>query len=98
MPGLWLGREKGHAFEFRGLAGHVEGCGEAVELSHMTNSLPEICGKICPQERLCEGACTLNNEFGAVTIGNIEAYITETAFEMGWRPDMSHVKDTGKKN
>ena len=71
---------------------------EAVELSHMTNSLPEICGKICPQERLCEGACTLNNEFGAVTIGNIEAYITETAFEMGWRPDMSHVKDTGKKN
>jgi glutamate synthase (NADPH) small chain len=70
---------------------------EAVELSHMTNSLPEICGKICPQERLCEGACTLNDEFGAVTIGNIEAYITETAFEMGWRPDMSGVAMTDKR-
>ncbi len=62
---------------------------EAVELSHMTNSLPEVCGKVCPQERLCEGACTLNDGFGAVTIGNIESYITETAFAMGWRPDMS---------
>lgn len=70
---------------------------EAVELSHMTNSLPEICGKICPQERLCEGACTLNDEFGAVTIGNIESYITETAFEMGWRPDMSGVVMTDKR-
>ncbi len=70
---------------------------EAVELSHMTNSLPEVCGKICPQERLCEGACTLNDEFGAVTIGNIESYITETAFEMGWRPDMSGVVMTGKR-
>ena len=70
---------------------------EAVELSHMTNSLPEVCGKICPQERLCEGACTLNDEFGAVTIGNIESYITETAFEMGWRPDMSGVVMTDKR-
>jgi glutamate synthase (NADPH) small chain len=70
---------------------------EAVELCHMTNSLPEVCGKICPQERLCEGACTLNDEFGAVTIGNIESYITETAFEMGWRPDMSGVVMTDKR-
>lgn len=70
---------------------------EAVELSHMTNTLPEVCGKICPQERLCEGACTLNDEFGAVTIGNIESYITETAFEMGWRPDLSGVVMTGRR-
>ncbi|MGB5472256.1 MAG: glutamate synthase small subunit, partial [Gammaproteobacteria bacterium] len=42
---------------------------EAAELAHRTNSLPEICGRICPQDRLCEGACTLNDGFGAVTIG-----------------------------
>ena len=70
---------------------------EAVELSHRTNSLPEVCGRVCPQDRLCEGACTLNDEFGAVTIGNIEKYITDKAFEMGWRPDLSGVVDTGKK-
>lgn len=70
---------------------------EAVELSHMTNSLPEVCGKVCPQERLCEGACTLNDGFGAVTIGNIESYITETAFAMGWRPDMSGVVMSDKR-
>lgn len=70
---------------------------EAVELSHMTNSLPEICGRVCPQDLLCEGACTLNNEFGAVTIGNIETYITETALDMGWRPDMSKVVVTDKR-
>lgn len=70
---------------------------EAVELSHQTNSLPEVCGKICPQDRLCEGACTLNDDFGAVTIGSIEAYITETAFEMGWRPDMSGVVMTDRR-
>ena len=44
----------------------------AAELSHETNPLPEICGRICPQDRLCEGACTLNDGFGAVTIGNVE--------------------------
>ena len=44
----------------------------AAELSHKTNSLPEICGRVCPQDRLCEGACTLNDGFGAVTIGSIE--------------------------
>ena len=64
---------------------------EAAELAHQTNSLPEICGRICPQDRLCEGACTLNNEFGAVTIGAIERHITDTAFAMGWRPDLSGV-------
>jgi len=70
---------------------------EAVELSHQTNSLPEVCGKVCPQDQLCEGACTLNDDFGAVTIGSIESYITETAFEMGWRPDMSGVVMTGRR-
>ncbi|GEM78419.1 FAD-dependent oxidoreductase [Vibrio superstes] len=69
---------------------------EAAELSHQTNSLPEVCGRVCPQDRLCEGSCTLNDEFGAVTIGNIEKYITDKAFEMGWKPDMSNVEWTDK--
>ncbi|MFQ3786578.1 FAD-dependent oxidoreductase [Halomonas sp. A29] len=70
---------------------------EAAELSHKTNSLPEVCGRVCPQDRLCEGACTLNDGFGAVTIGSVEKYITDTAFAMGWRPDMSQVTWTDKK-
>jgi len=74
--------------------GNIE---EAAELSHRTNSLPEVCGRVCPQDRLCEGACTLNDGFGAVTIGSIEKYISDTAFAQGWRPDLSNVKDTGKR-
>ena len=70
---------------------------QAAELSHQTNSLPEICGRICPQDRLCEGACTLNDGIGAVNIGNIEKYITDEALKLGWRPDMSQVADTGKR-
>ena len=70
---------------------------EAAELSHQTNTLPEVCGRVCPQDRLCEGACTLNDGFGAVTIGNSEKYITDTALAMGWRPDLSDVVPTGKK-
>jgi glutamate synthase (NADPH/NADH) small chain len=70
---------------------------EAAELAHQTNTLPEVCGRVCPQDRLCEGACTLNDGFGAVTIGSIEKYITDTALEQGWRPDMSGVKPTGKR-
>ena len=70
---------------------------EAAELSHKTNSLPEICGRICPQDRLCEGACTLNDGFGAVTIGAIEKYITDEASKAGWRPDMSQVVATDKR-
>ena len=70
---------------------------EAAELSHQTNTLPEVCGRVCPQDRLCEGACTLNDGFGAVTIGNAEKYITDTAFAMGWKPDMSKVTWTDKK-
>ncbi|TRX55887.1 FAD-dependent oxidoreductase [Thalassomonas sp. M1454] len=69
---------------------------EAAELCHETNSLPEMCGRVCPQDRLCESACTLNDEFGAVTIGNIEKYITDTAFAQGWKPDLSKVVSTGK--
>ncbi len=67
---------------------------EAAEMSHRTNSLPEVCGRVCPQDRLCEGACTLNDGFGAVTIGSIEKYITDEAFKLGWRPDMSNVVAT----
>ncbi len=67
---------------------------EAAELCHLTNSLPEVCGRICPQDRLCEGACTIHAGFGAVTIGNIEKYIVDTAFDMGWRPDLSGVEMT----
>jgi glutamate synthase (NADPH/NADH) small chain len=70
---------------------------EAAELSHQTNTLPEVCGRICPQDRLCEGACTLEDGFGAVTIGSAEKYITDTALAMGWRPDLSGVVATGKK-
>lgn len=70
---------------------------EAAELSHKTNSLPEICGRVCPQDRLCEGACTLNDGFGAVTIGSVEKYITDEAVKAGWRPDMTGVEATGKK-
>ena len=70
---------------------------EAAELSHKTNSLPEVCGRICPQDRLCEGACTLNDGLGAVTIGSIEKYITDEAFKQGWRPDMSSVRKTDKR-
>lgn len=70
---------------------------EAAELSHKTNSLPEICGRVCPQDRLCEGSCTLNDGFGAVTIGSVEKYISDQAFAQGWRPDLSDIEDTGKK-
>jgi glutamate synthase (NADPH/NADH) small chain len=70
---------------------------EAADLCHETNSLPEMCGRVCPQDRLCESACTLNDDFGAVTIGNIEKYITDTAIAQGWKPDLSHVVKTGKR-
>ncbi len=71
---------------------------EAAEISHKTNSLPEMCGRICPQDRLCEKACTLEDtNFGAVTIGAVERFITDTAFEMGWRPDLSATPLTDKQ-
>ncbi|EDU7996305.1 formate-dependent uric acid utilization protein YgfT [Salmonella enterica subsp. diarizonae] len=64
---------------------------EAAELCHQSNSLPEICGRVCPQDRLCEGACTLKNEGGSVAVGNLERYITDTALAMGWRPAIGEV-------
>jgi glutamate synthase (NADPH/NADH) small chain len=57
---------------------------EAYEISAATNTFPEICGRICPQDRLCEGNCVIEKGFESVTIGAVERYITDTAFENGW--------------
>jgi glutamate synthase (NADPH/NADH) small chain len=58
---------------------------EAYELSAATSNMPEICGRICPQDRLCEGGCVIEQSgHGAVTIGAVERYITDTAWERGW--------------
>ncbi len=70
---------------------------QAAELMYETNPLPEICGRVCPQDRLCEQACTLNTGFGAVTIGAIEKNITDRAIEKKWRPDLSQVPLSSKK-
>ena len=70
---------------------------EAADLAHQTNPLPEICGRVCPQDRLCEGDCTLNDGFGAVTIGSVEKYIVDEAVRQGWRPDLGNVQPSGKR-
>jgi glutamate synthase (NADPH/NADH) small chain len=57
---------------------------EAYELAAATNTFPEICGRICPQDRLCEGNCVIEKGFESVTIGAVERYITDTAFDKGW--------------
>ena len=58
---------------------------EAYEVSQATNTFPEICGRICPQDRLCEGNCVIESSgHGTVTIGSVEKYITDTAWEKGW--------------
>ena len=58
---------------------------EAFEISSATNNMPEVCGRICPQDRLCEGSCVIEQSgHGAVTIGAVEKYITDTAWEKGW--------------
>ena len=58
---------------------------EAYEVSAATNNFPEICGRICPQDRLCEGNCVIEQAgHGTVTIGAVEKYITDTAWEQGW--------------
>ena len=57
---------------------------EAYEISAATNNFPEICGRICPQDRLCEGNCVIEKGFDSVTIGAVERYITDTAFDNGW--------------
>ncbi len=57
---------------------------EAYEVASATNNFPEICGRICPQDRLCEGNCVIEKGYESVTIGAVERYITDTAFERGW--------------
>lgn len=59
---------------------------DAATLMYETNPLPEICGRVCPHDRLCEGVCTLEEGFGAVSIGAIERSITDEAIRRGWRP------------
>ena len=73
---------------------------EAYEISQATNTFPEICGRICPQDRLCEGNCVIENSgHGTVTIGAVEKYITDTAWEQGWvkpiRPASERVESVG---
>jgi glutamate synthase (NADPH/NADH) small chain len=57
---------------------------EAYALAASTNTFPEICGRICPQDRLCEGNCVIEKDFRSVTIGSVEKFITDTALERGW--------------
>ncbi len=57
---------------------------EAYEVSAATNSMPEVCGRICPQDRLCEGNCVIEKDFQSVTIGAVEKFLTDTAWENGW--------------
>ena len=57
---------------------------EAYEMAVSTNNMPEICGRICPQDRLCEGNCVIEKDFDAVTIGSVEKYIADMAWEQGW--------------
>ena len=70
---------------------------EAYEVSQATNSMPEICGRICPQDRLCEGNCVIEQSgHGTVTIGAVEKYITDTAWESGWVRPIAPGPATGR--
>ena len=70
---------------------------EAYELSQSTNTFPEICGRICPQDRLCEGNCVIEfSGHGAVTIGAVEKYITDTAWDNGWVEPLTPQPDRGQ--
>ena len=70
---------------------------EAYELSNATSTMPEICGRICPQDRLCEGNCVIEfSGHGAVTIGSVEKYITDTAWEEGWVEPLVPGRPTGQ--
>ncbi|MBO7350786.1 MAG: NAD(P)-dependent oxidoreductase [Acetobacter sp.] len=66
---------------------------EAYRLSSATNTFPDICGRVCPQDRLCEGHCVVESSFQSVTIGAIERYITDTAFERGWVKPIAPVSE-----
>jgi len=69
----------------------------AFALSNEPSPFPEVLGKICPHDRLCEGDCTLNDGYGAVTIGSIETFINEKGFEMGLKPLLSSTNKSDKK-
>ena len=70
---------------------------EAYAVSSATNNMPEICGRICPQDRLCEGSCVLEQStHGTVTIGAVEKYITDTAWENGWVKPVDPVEELGQ--
>jgi glutamate synthase (NADPH/NADH) small chain len=69
---------------------------EAYALSSATNNFPEICGRICPQDKLCEGNCVIEKDFGAVTIGAVEKTLTETAFAQGWVKPIKVTRETGQ--
>ena len=66
---------------------------EAYEISNSTNNFPEICGSICPQDRLCEGNCVIEKGFESVTIGRVEKHITDTAWKKGWIKPIKPLKD-----
>lgn len=69
---------------------------EAYQVSSATNNMPEICGRICPQDRLCEGSCVIEQSgHGSVTIGAVEKYITDTAWEKGWIKPFKPVRERG---
>lgn len=70
---------------------------EAYEAASATNNMPEICGRICPQDRLCEGNCVIEQAgHGTVTIGSVEKYITDTAWERGWITPIVPARDLGR--
>ena len=70
---------------------------EAYEISAATNNFPEICGRICPQDRLCEGNCVIEQSgHGTVTIGAVERYITDTAWETGWVKPIKPARELGQ--
>ncbi len=80
----WLKATAGHDLEF------------AFNLSNETSPFPEVMGRVCPHDKLCEGACTLNHGYGAITIGSVETFITEEGFKKGLKPKFSAQK-IGKK-
>jgi glutamate synthase (NADPH) small chain len=69
---------------------------EAYELAASTNSMPEVCGRICPQDRLCEGNCVIEPGFASVSIGAVEKFITETAFAEGWVQPLKPTRELGQ--
>ena len=70
---------------------------EAYQLSQATNTFPEICGRICPQDRLCEGNCVIEQSgHGTVTIGSVEKFITDTAWEKGWVAQIKPLSERGE--